>query len=117
MRFARRTLTLTALTALSALLADDWVSAALCAGRALAMDRVYGPRTLPSSVPFPEAHEPRLPALLADSPVRGRGADRFQYDLVIEDDSGRRELTVSEDRMPDELRSLVDRVKAAGSGA
>jgi hypothetical protein len=58
-----------------------------------------------------------LPALLAESPVRGKGADRFQYDLVIEDESGRRELTVSEDKMPDELRSLVDRVKAAGSGA
>jgi hypothetical protein len=36
---------------------------------------------------------------------------------VIEDEGGRRELTVSEDRMPEELRSLVDRVKAAGSGA
>jgi hypothetical protein len=58
-----------------------------------------------------------LPALLAASPVRGKGADRFQYDLVIEDESGRRELTVSEDKMPDELRPLVDRVKAAGSGA
>ena len=49
--------------------------------------------------------------------MRGKGADRFQYDLVIEDESGRQELTVSEDKMPDELRSLVDRVKAAGSGA
>ena len=58
-----------------------------------------------------------LPALLGDSPVRGKGADRFQYDLVLEDENGRRELTVSEDKMPDELRSLVDRVKAAGSGA
>ena len=57
-----------------------------------------------------------LPALLADSPVRGKGADRFQYDLVIEDEFGRRELTVSEDKMPDELRSLLDRVRAQGSG-
>jgi len=58
-----------------------------------------------------------LPKLLADSPIRGKGADRFQYQLAIEDQSGRRELTVSEDRMPDELRALVDRVKRAGSGA
>jgi hypothetical protein len=58
-----------------------------------------------------------LPKLLADPPARGKGADRFQYDLAIEDESGRRELTVAEDQMPDELRALVDRVKAAGSGA
>jgi hypothetical protein len=58
-----------------------------------------------------------LPKLLAGSPGPGRGADRFQYDLAIEDESGRRELTVGEDQMPDELRALVDRVKAAGSGA
>ncbi len=58
-----------------------------------------------------------LPKLTADSPARGSGADRFQYDLAIEDEGGRRELTVSEDQMPDELRALVDRVKASGSGA
>jgi hypothetical protein len=58
-----------------------------------------------------------LPQLLAASPIRGKGADRFQYHLALEDESGRRELTVSEDQMPDELRALVDRVKAAGSGA
>jgi hypothetical protein len=58
-----------------------------------------------------------LPKLLEDSPARSKGADRFQYDLAIEDESGRRELTVVEDQMPDELRALVDRVKAAGSGA
>jgi hypothetical protein len=58
-----------------------------------------------------------LPQLLADSPVRGKGADRFQYHLAIEDEGGRRELTVGEDQMPDELRPLVDRVKAAGGGA
>jgi emfourin len=52
-----------------------------------------------------------LPKLLAASPVRGGGADRFQYHLVIEDESGRRELTVSEDKLPDELRPLVDRLR------
>lgn len=58
-----------------------------------------------------------LPGLLAGSPIKGAGADRFQYHLAIEDDDGRRELTVSEDRIPAELRSLIDRVKAADSGA
>jgi len=62
-----------------------------------------------------EKANPPTPA--ADSPARGTGADRFQYDLAIEDEGGRRELTVSEDQMPDELRALVDRVKASGSGA
>ena len=56
-----------------------------------------------------------LPKLLADSPIRGKGADRFQYDLAIEDESGRRELTVSEDQVPDGLRPLIDRVKAAAA--
>ena len=58
-----------------------------------------------------------VPKLAAASPIQGTGADRFQYHLAVEDDSGRHELTVSEDQMPGELRSLVDRVKAAGSGA
>jgi hypothetical protein len=58
-----------------------------------------------------------LPGLLAASPIKGRGADRFQYHLVIEDEGGRRELTVSEDQMPEGLRPLVDRVKASHSGA
>ena len=58
-----------------------------------------------------------MPELLAASPIRGKGADRFQYHLAIEDESGRRELTVSEDQIPDGLRALVDRVKAAGRGA
>ena len=54
-----------------------------------------------------------LPALAADSPIRGEGADRFQYHLTIEDDGGRRELTVSEDSTPDELRRLIERVRNA----
>jgi hypothetical protein len=55
-----------------------------------------------------------LPALAAASPMRGEGADRFQYDLTIEDEAGRRELTVSEDQVPEELRPLLDRVRAPG---
>jgi hypothetical protein len=53
-----------------------------------------------------------VPALEEASPMRGAGADRFQYDLVIEDDSGRRELTMSEDKIPTELRPLIDRLRA-----
>ncbi len=49
--------------------------------------------------------------------MRGEGADRFQYDLTIEDESGRRELTLSEDRIPDELRPLIERVKGSGPGS
>jgi hypothetical protein len=55
--------------------------------------------------------------LAAEPPSQSRGADRFQYHLVVEHDGARHELTVSEDQIPDELRPLVDRVKAAGSGA
>jgi hypothetical protein len=77
-----------------------------------------------SELPEAEAREieamvekANVPKLVAASPIRGKGADRFQYHLAIEDEGGRRELTVSEDQMPETLRPLVDRVKAAGSGA
>jgi hypothetical protein len=56
-----------------------------------------------------------VPSLLADSPMEGEGADRFQYHLAIEDDAGRHELTMSEDRLPDQLRQLVERVRGTGS--
>jgi hypothetical protein len=55
--------------------------------------------------------------LASASPIKGKGADRFQYHLAVEDEAGRHELTVSEDRLPEELRPLVDRMKAAGPGA
>jgi Emfourin len=35
------------------------------------------------------------------------GADRFQYHLTVEDEDGRRELTLGEDHLPEELRKLV----------
>ena len=54
-----------------------------------------------------------VPALLADSPVRGEGADRFQYHLTIADEGGSRELTISEDRVQDDLRELIQRVRSA----
>jgi hypothetical protein len=42
------------------------------------------------------------------SPLRGRGADRFQYDLVVSDAGARHEVTASEDVASSELRVLVD---------
>jgi hypothetical protein len=54
-----------------------------------------------------------VPALLADSPIRGEGADRFQYHLTITGEGGRQELTVSEDRVSDDLRELIERVRNA----
>jgi hypothetical protein len=53
-----------------------------------------------------------LPALAAASPMRGGGADRFQYELTIEGPDGRHELAMSEDRIPDELRALIDRLRS-----
>ena len=55
-----------------------------------------------------------LPELTAASPLRGEGADRFQYHLTIEDEQGRRELTAAEDRVPDALRGLLERVSRSG---
>jgi predicted ArsR family transcriptional regulator len=42
------------------------------------------------------------------SPLRGRGADRFQYDLVVTDAGARHEVTASEDVASAELRALAD---------
>lgn len=56
-----------------------------------------------------------MPALAKASPMRGKGADRFQYDLTIEGRDGRHQLAMSEDRIPDELRPLIDRVRAQGT--
>jgi Emfourin len=52
-----------------------------------------------------------VPSLAAASPLRGRGADRFQYDLTIEAPDGRHELAMSEDAIPAELRPLIDRLR------
>lgn len=49
--------------------------------------------------------------LAAASPMRGEGADRFQYELTIEDAGGRHELAMSEDSIPEELRPLIDRLR------
>jgi hypothetical protein len=57
-----------------------------------------------------------VPKLAAASPMRGKGADRYQYELTIEDDEGRRHVAVSEDRVPEELRPLLDRLQRPDSG-
>ena len=71
-----------------------------------------------SELPEPEAREveelvnradPR--ALAAASPMRGKGADRFQYELTIEGPDGRHELVMSEDQIPPELSPLIDRLR------
>jgi Thermolysin metallopeptidase, alpha-helical domain len=62
--------------------------------------------------------ERQAPRPLAQaSPMQGRGADRFQYELTIEGRDGRHELVMSEDKVPDELRALMDRLKGGGRGA
>ena len=49
-----------------------------------------------------------IETLAQRSPLRGRGADRFQYDLVVSHGGARREVTASEDVASSELRALVD---------
>jgi hypothetical protein len=56
-----------------------------------------------------------MASLAAASPMRGKGADRFSYELTIEDEAGRRHVAVSEDRVPEELQPLLDRIRAQGS--
>ena len=52
-----------------------------------------------------------VPALAAAPPMRGGGADRFQYELTVEGPDGRHELAMSEDRIPDQLRPLIERLR------
>lgn len=76
---------------------------------------------------LPEAEARRVEALVAEidlddlaqrSPMRGSGADRFQYDVVVSDRAARHEITASEDAAPSELRALIDWLLARGrSGA
>ena len=54
-----------------------------------------------------------VPKLAAGSPFRGTAADRFQYELTIDSGDDRYELLMSEDKVPDELRPLIDRLRAS----
>jgi hypothetical protein len=47
----------------------------------------------------------------AASPIRGEGADRFQYELTIEGPDGRHELAMSEDSIGADLRPLIERMR------
>jgi hypothetical protein len=49
-----------------------------------------------------------IETLAQRSPLRGRGADRFQYDFVVSDGGARHEVTASEDVASSELRALAD---------
>lgn len=51
------------------------------------------------------------------SPIRGRGADRFQYELRVRGSAHDRRVIVSEDRMPDRLGAVVRRVLERGDAA
>ena len=57
-----------------------------------------------------------IETLAQRSPLRGRGADRFQYDLVVSDGGARHEVTASEDVASSELRALVDWVLRHAAG-
>ena len=48
-----------------------------------------------------------LEDLARRSPLRGRGADRFQYDLTVIAGEEERHVSLSEDAMPAELRPLI----------
>jgi hypothetical protein len=51
---------------------------------------------------------------LPQRPPAPRGADRLQYDLVVESEQGRRAGTLREDAMDDAARALVVRVRELG---
>jgi hypothetical protein len=51
-----------------------------------------------------------LDDLARRSPIRGTGADRFQYDLTVSGEGGLRHVTVAEDAAPREMRALAKRL-------
>ena len=56
-----------------------------------------------------------LEDLAERSPLRGPGADRFQYDLKVTRDEGEHRVIASEGEVSPELRALIDRVLAHGA--
>ncbi len=58
-----------------------------------------------------------LGSLAERSPLRGRGADRFQYDLTVTRDQEEHRVTASESEVSPELRALIDRVLTQGTAS
>ena len=57
-----------------------------------------------------------IETLARRSPLRGRGVDRFQYDIVVSDREARHEVTASEDAATAELRALVEWLRQHAAG-
>jgi hypothetical protein len=55
-----------------------------------------------------------LDELVRRSPIRGRGADRFQYELRVEREGRERLVTVSEDQIPVRLEALFEQIRKRG---
>lgn len=55
-----------------------------------------------------------LKSLAERSPLRGGGADRFQYDLKVVQDGEEHRVVASESEASPELRALIDRVLSHG---
>ena len=67
-----------------------------------------------STLEAPQAHEVEhlisqldLADLARRSPLRGGGADRFQYDLSVQAEGQRYDVTLAEDVAPPELKELL----------
>lgn len=56
-----------------------------------------------------------LASLAERSPLRGRGADRFQYDLKVVRGEEEHRVIASEGEVSPELRALIDTVMARGA--
>lgn len=53
-----------------------------------------------------------LPAVAARPAIPPRGADRFQYDLTVDDGETRHAVRVRDGDLPPSLRPLIDRLLA-----
>ncbi len=56
-----------------------------------------------------------LEGLAERSPLRGPGADRFQYDVKVTREEGEHRVIASESEVSPELRALIDTVLARGA--
>lgn len=74
---------------------------------------LFAGNVLATTVPIDEELEPLLeradlPALAERSPIRGPGADVYQYELVLEGEGPPRRVIVQQTAVPDELRPLIE---------